>query len=144
MKKVLVCIISLFIGFFCFAEDYTFEKVAVFGNTKDSLIRREPGEVGEDGDATGNYICFSEDGELYIQNWDRYQLLKVNEKDYSLEVIQDLNFLQFGRLEHLNNITNNFYYFVCFGSPTISTTIDKDFNKLYIMNDIDVKVPGFA
>lgn len=48
MKKAFLIIISLFVVLSCFAEDYTFKKVAVFDNTKEGLVRRPPVEVGDD------------------------------------------------------------------------------------------------
>ena len=143
MKKNILMMAAALACLYCFAEDYRMEKVAVFDNSEDSLPVREPWDVGEDGDATGNFICLSNDGELYIQNWDRYQLLKVSQKNYSLEVVHDLDFLQYGHTEHLSRIESGCYLFEDLGHLR-STMVDKDFNRKFLINNMKVNIPDFA
>ncbi len=143
MKNKILIFFLTFIFFSCYSQNYNFVKVAEFDNSNTGLPVREPWDIGDDGDATGNYICFTEDGELYVQNWDRNQLLRVNLTDYSLEVIHDLNFLQYGRNEQLVYADKEYYLFESPGHLR-TTLVDKNFNKKYFTNHMRVKMNEFA
>lgn len=120
MKRFILFLLC-FLTSYLYSEDYKLVIVTEFDNEQKGLHCRNLTDVSDWDDRTGNILCISEDGKLYIQNIDSNCLYFYNNETFKLSKIIDLYSLDIdSKNENIINIDNNGYLYFNGSSACIS------------------------